>query len=188
MSRPGTVIVLAGPSGVGKGTVVAELLRQRPDLWLSVSATTRPPRPGEEHGRHYTFVTEEEFDRLAAAGEMLERATFAGGSYGTPAAPVAERVARGQSVLLEIELEGARQVRQSLPEAVLVFLAPPSMEDLEARLRGRGTESPEAVARRLARAEAELAAREEFDHVIVNDDVRSAVAALVDLLPDPSDR
>jgi len=188
MTGRGTVLVLAGPSGVGKGTVIAELLRRRPDLWLSVSATTRPPRPGEEHGRHYTFVSEDQFDDLVRAGAMLERATFAGGSYGTPAAPVAERVAQGQSVLLEIELEGARQVRRSLPDAVLVFLAPPSMEDLEARLRGRGTESPEAVARRLARAEQELAALAEFDHVIVNDDVESAVSALVDLFPDPSER
>jgi len=170
--------VVSGPSGVGKSTVVARLLQQRPDIWLSVSATTRSPRPGERHGREYFFVSPEEFVAQGQAGDLLEWASFAGNSYGTPRGPVQEHLAAGQSVLLEIELEGARQVRAAMPEAVLVFLAPPSGEELKRRLVGRGTEDDAAVAARLARADAELAAVDEFDHVVRNVDIDVAAAEL----------
>lgn len=179
----GVALVVSGPSGVGKGTVVAKLLQHRPDLWVSVSATTRQPRSGEVHGEHYFFVNSDEFADLIAAGGLLEWATFAGSSYGTPAEPVRQRLAADQSVVLEIELDGARQVRQSLPEATMVFLQPPSMAELENRLRGRGTEDEDSIAARLERAEAELAAAAEFDQVIVNEDVEATVAHLLDLLP-----
>lgn len=185
MTRAGIVLVITGPSGVGKGTVVAQLLRRRPDLWWSVSATTRAPRPGEVEGDHYFFLAAEDFQRLVAEGQMLEFAQFAGNWYGTPAAPLRERIAHGQSVVLEIELEGARQVRAAMPEATLVFLAPPSMAELRARLVGRGTEAAAEVERRLARADLEMRARTEFDHVIVNDEVDQVVDALLDLVPEP---
>lgn len=186
MGRSAVVLVITGPSGVGKGTVVAQLLVRRPDLWLSVSATTRAPRPGEVDGGHYFFLAPAQFQQIREAGQMLESAQFAGNWYGTPAGPLQERLARGQSVVLEIELEGARQVRAAMPEATLVFLAPPSMDELRARLVGRGTEAAPEVARRLARAEHEMQAVAEFDHVIVNDEVDQVVDALLDLLPEPS--
>lgn len=170
--------VLTGPSGVGKGTLVARLRERHPELWLSVSATTRAPRTGEREGIHYFFHSKERFNELVQSGGLLEWAEFAGNCYGTPRQPVRERVAKGIPVLLEIELEGARQVRNSLPEAMQIFLAPPSIEELENRIRGRGTEAEEAIQRRLKRAKEELAAQTEFDAVIVNDDLETALAAL----------
>jgi guanylate kinase len=170
--------VLTGPSGVGKGTLVARLRERHPELWLSVSATTRAPRTGERDGIHYFFHSKERFHELVQSGGLLEWAEFAGNCYGTPRQPVRERVAKGIPVLLEIELEGARQVRNSLPEAMQIFLAPPSIEELENRIRGRGTEAEEAIQRRLKRAKEELAAQTEFDAVIVNDDLETALAAL----------
>jgi len=176
------LVVVSGPSGVGKSTVVAAALTADPSVWLSVSATTRAPREGEIDGVNYFFVTAQEFDAMVAAGEFLEWAEFAGNRYGTPRGPVEQRRSAGTPVILEIELQGARQVRLSDPSARLVFLAPPSWEVLEARLTGRGTESPEAVAARLAAARAELAAQGEFDDVVVNADVLESAQALLDFL------
>lgn len=174
--------VLSGPSGVGKGSVIAAVRRRHPDVWLSVSVTTRPPRPGETDGLEYHFVHEAEFTRMVEAGELLEHATYAGHRYGTPRAPVMERLAAGTPALLEIELQGARQVKAALPLSHLVFLAPPSFEELVRRLVGRGTEDPERVRRRMDIARTELAAEDEFETVIVNDDVERAADSLVALL------
>lgn len=174
--------VLSGPSGVGKGTVVAKVRELYPHVWVSVSCTTRAPRPGETDGVEYHFVTRDEFETMVADGQMLEHAEFAGNLYGTPRGPVLEKLERGVPALLEIELQGARQVRASMPEAVLVFLKPPSREELARRLTGRGTESADVVRARLAQAEVELAAEGEFDRVLVNDDVGTTAAALVALI------
>jgi guanylate kinase len=174
--------VLSGPSGVGKGTVVARVRTLYPHIWVSVSCTTRMPRPGERDGVEYRFVTREEFQAMVQTGELLEHAEFAGNLYGTPRAPVLERLAAGTPALLEIELQGARQVRASLPEAYLVFLTPPSWPELEWRLTRRGTEPADVIAARLARAKVELAAESEFDDVVVNDDVGRAAAQLVALI------
>ena len=170
------VLVVTGPSGVGKGTLIRELCSHFPDLRLSVSATTRSPRSGEREGREYHFLSHDDFERRVAAGEFLEHATYAGNRYGTLRSEVAEG-----PVVLEIEVDGARQVRAALPEAVQVFIAPPSKEVLRERLIGRGTDSPEMIRARLAEAEEELAAQEEFHHVIVNDDLAAAVQELVSL-------
>ena len=174
--------VLSGPSGVGKSTVVAHLRKAHPEVWLSVSATTRRPRPGEVHGVQYFFVDDEEFDKLVANGELLEWAEFAGNRYGTPRGAVLEHLDRGEPVLLEIDLQGARLVREAMPEARLVFLAPPSWEELVRRLTGRGTEAPEVIERRLDAARTELAAEEEFDTTLVNTSVEDVSAELLALL------
>ena len=174
--------VLSGPSGVGKGTVVDAVRRQHPQVWVSVSVTTRHPRPGEKDGVHYRFISREHYDAMIAGGELLEHAQFAGNGYGTPLEPLLERRRAGQPTLLEIELQGARQVRQADPDAQLVFLAPPSWPELEHRLRGRGTESEERIAARLVRARVELEAAPEFDAQVVNDDVERAAAELVSLI------
>lgn len=181
--------MIAGPSGVGKGTLVRRLTQRLPRLRVSVSATTRPPRPGERDGVEYRFVTEEEFSRLIEAGELLEWADVFGHRYGTPAGPVREALAAGEDVVLEIDVQGAHQVRSREPEAVLILIEPPSMEELERRLRARGTEDGERLAERLATAERELAQREVFDHVVVNDELERAVDRLVAIIqgsPTPS--
>ena len=182
-ARPNRPAVLAGPTAVGKGTVSADIRQRYPQVWLSVSVTTRPPRPGEIEGVHYHFVDEAGFDRLVAAGELLEWATVHGRHrYGTPRRPVEGALAAGRPVLLEIDLQGARQVRQTLPDALFVFLAPPSWDEMVRRLVGRGTETPEERERRLDTAREELAAEPEFDVTIVNDDVTRATDELVSWL------
>ncbi|GAA4859558.1 guanylate kinase [Actinomycetospora straminea] len=184
---PGRLMVLAGPSGVGKSTVVAELRRIRAPLWFSVSATTRAARPGEVDGRDYHFVSAAEFNRMIAEGELLEWAEIHGGMHrsGTPRAPVDEHLAAGEPVLLELDLAGARAVRGQRPDALFVFLEPPSWEVLVDRLIGRGTEATEVVDRRLATAREELAARSEFDVAVVNHDVGETARRLVELSVGP---
>ncbi|MBK5305286.1 MAG: guanylate kinase [Frankiaceae bacterium] len=182
MSPPARLTVLSGPSGAGKGSVVAAVRRRHPEVWLSVSVTTRAPRPGETHGVEYYFVDDTEFARMVAADELLEHDAHMGASYGTPRRPVDEQLASGVPVLLEIDLNGARQVRASMPDAQLVFLAPPSFDELARRLVGRGTEDPEKVRDRLDRARIEIAAEDEFDELIVNDDIESAADRLVALM------
>ncbi len=176
------VFVITGPSGVGKGTLIRSLRARVPALELSVSATTRPPRPGEADGVDYHFLDDAEFARRATAGQFVEHATYAGRRYGTLQAELDRRLAAGHPVVLEIELQGARQVRATLPEALAVFIAPPSGEALRARLIGRGTDSPDEVQARLDRADDELAAQDEFGHVIVNDRLEDAVAELVKIV------
>lgn len=176
------LVVLAGPTAVGKGTVAACVREQHPEIWISVSVTTRPARPGEIDGVHYHFISDAEFERLIAEDGLLEWAVVhSAARYGTPRAPVEERLAAGTPALLEIDLQGARQVRERMPEALMCFLKPPSFEELERRLVGRGTEGPEERERRLRTARVELAAESEFDVTIVNTDVPAACQELVDL-------
>lgn len=183
LPRRGRLTVLAGPTAVGKGTVAAEIRKHHPEVWISVSATTRAPRPGEVHGRHYWFVTDEEFDEMVARGDLLEWAVVhRGARYGTPRRPVEEALELGRPALLEIDLQGARQVRRSMPDAQFVFLAPPSWEELVRRLVGRGTETPEERERRLETAREELAAEAEFDVTVVNTEVHAASEELVALI------
>lgn len=174
--------VLSGPSGVGKSTVVAELNRTCPGIWISVSVTTRRPRPGEADGREYHFVDDSEFDRLVADGALLEWAQFAGNRYGTPREPLNAKLEAGIACLLEIDLAGARQVKRAVPDARLVFLAPPSWDELVRRLTGRGTESAEVMDRRLAVAREELAAAGEFEVTLVNTSVQDVCRQLVALM------
>ncbi|MEE4022964.1 guanylate kinase [Gordonia sp. PKS22-38] len=180
----GRLVVLVGPSAVGKSTVVAKVRELLPEMFFSVSATTRDPRPGEVDGRDYHFVESAEFDRMIADDEMLEWAEIHGGLQrsGTPKSPVLEAMERGLPVLVEVDLVGARNVVRRLPEATSVFLAPPTWDDLVARLSGRGTESADAVARRLETARTEMAAQDEFDHVLVNREVDQVASELVSLL------
>jgi guanylate kinase len=182
-TRRSRLLVLAGPTAVGKGTVAAEVRRAHPEVWISVSATTRPPRPGEENGVHYWFVSDEEFDRMVAEGDLLEWAVVhKAARYGTPRQPVDLALASGHPAMLEIDLQGARQVRETMPGALFVFLAPPSWAELERRLVGRGTETEEERTRRLETAKDELAAESEFDVTIVNHEVHDAAEQLVALM------
>jgi len=180
MSR---LTVIAGPTAVGKGTVVRWILENHPDIQLSVSATTRGPRPGEVNGKSYFFVSEAEFDRLLEASELLEYAVVHGTHrYGTPRKPVEQALAEGKEIILEIDLQGARQIRKSMPEANLIFIAPPNWDELERRLAQRGTESQEDIARRLATAREEMAAVGEFDHIVINAEVAQCGQQVLDLM------
>ena len=181
-STPGRLFLITGPSGVGKGTLVAALLQRHPQIWLSISATTRAPRDGEVDGQHYFFLSRAQFEADVAGDGLLEWAEFAGNCYGTPRRPVEEQLAAGRPVLLEIELEGARQVRRSFPGGFQIFIQPPSFEELERRIRGRGTDSEEAISRRLARASVEIAAANEFDAQLVNADLDLALLELERLM------
>ncbi|GAA4680159.1 guanylate kinase [Pseudonocardia yuanmonensis] len=187
--RRGRLMVLAGPSGVGKSSIVDRLRSELPDLHFSVSATTRAPREGEVEGIHYHFVDRAEFDRLIAAGELLEWAEVHGGLQrsGTPREPVERELAAGHPVLVEVDLQGARSVKRVMPESVTVFVEPPSFEELARRLTDRGTETPEVRERRLRTAIEEMAARDEFDVVVVNDEVQAVVDRLVELLVAPAE-
>jgi guanylate kinase len=176
------VFVITGPSGVGKGTLIRSLLERVPELELSVSATTRRPRLGETHGVDYHFLADAEFDRRIAAGEFVEHATYSGRRYGTLRSDLEQRLARGAPVVLEIEVQGARQIAETMPEAVRIFIAPPSDEALRARLVGRGLDSPEDVERRLQTAREELRAQGEFPHVVYNDRLEDAVTALEEVV------
>jgi guanylate kinase len=173
------VFVITGPSGVGKGTLIRSLVQQVPELEVAVSATTRPPRPGEVDGVDYHFLTEQQFEERLAAGDFVEHATYSGHRYGTLRSELERRVRAGVPVVLEIEIQGARQIRESMPEAVQVFIAPPSLDSLRARLVGRGTNSPRDMDARLNTAREEMAAREEFSHVVTNDRLEQAVGELV---------
>ena len=180
---PSRLVVLAGPTAVGKGTVAADVRQRHPEVWLSVSATTRAPRPGEQDGVHYWFVSDEEFDAMVERGALLEWAVVhKRARYGTPRRPVEEALAQGLPALLEIDLQGARQVRETMPAARFVFLSPPSWEELVRRLVGRGTETEEERERRLETAREELAAEDEFDVTIVNHEVHAAAEELVGLM------
>ncbi len=180
------VVVITGPSGVGKGTLIRSLRTRMPELQLSVSATTRRPRTGETQGVDYHFMTPQEFEQHVAAGDFVEYADYAGARYGTLRSELDTRSASGGPVVLEIEVQGARQVREQMPEAVQVFIAPPSVDALRARLVGRGSDAPEQIEARLRTAEQELAAQDEFAHVVVNDRLEDAVEELVEIVRDPA--
>lgn len=175
---PSKVFVITGPSGVGKGSLISLLRHRIPELEISTSATTREPRPGEQDGVDYHFLGQDEFTRRVESGEFLEHAAYSGNHYGTLRSEVDQRIVAGHPVVLEIEVQGARQIAESMPEAVQIFIAPPALESLRERLQGRGTDSPEAIARRLEVAEDELAARDLFHHQVVNDELERALGEL----------
>ena len=176
------LIIITGPSGVGKGTVVKELLDKEKDIWLSVSATTRSPRMGEKNGENYYFISDEKFKDMIDKKEFLEWAQFAGNYYGTPLSKVNEKIEMGFIVLLEIEVEGAKQIKEKFPEAFSIFLLPPNNEELEKRIRNRGTENEEAINRRLSRAKYEIASSDEFDFVLTNHDVNETVKGVLKII------
>lgn len=176
--QAGRLIVLTGPSGVGKGTLLRSLTQRHPELYFSVSATTRQPRPGEVEGVHYYFVSRDKFEQMIAASELLEWAEYAGNYYGTPRLPVERQIQQGQIVILEIEVVGARNIHETFPSALRIFILPPSLAELEQRIRLRGQDSEDAIARRLNRAKAELEAADEFDVQIVNDELEAALLRL----------
>ena len=178
----GQLIVLSGPSGVGKSTVIAELLGQRKDIYFSVSFTTRKPRVGEADGVNYNFVDREEFQRMIAAGELLEHAEYVGNYYGTSLKVIQEKLDAGTDVLLDIEVQGAAKVRAKCPEAVLIFIIPPSFEELSRRLRGRNTDSEETIAGRLQKAREEYGQIPNYDYLVVNDSVSEAAAEIISIL------
>ncbi len=182
MKKRGKLVVISGPSGVGKSTVIARAIEGADNVRFSVSATTRPPRPGEEDGREYFFVSRDEFERMIRDGDLLEHAEFAGNCYGTPRAQVLDAVGAGDVLILDIEVQGAAQVKAAYPEAVTVFVLPPSLEELERRLTSRGTETPEKIALRLETARREIPLAATYDHQIINDDLANAAAAMKEII------
>ena len=180
--KPGKLYIISAPSGTGKTTVINKVLEMKNDIFFSVSVTTRDMRPGEIDGVHYHFVSNEKYDELVKNDELLEHAEYAGNHYGTPAAPIREHMAQGHAALLDIDLQGYRQVKEKMPEAVGIFIAPPSLEELERRLRGRGTDTDEKIRQRLKIAETELKSVSEYDHVVVNDVVERAAAEILDII------
>lgn len=182
MSERGHVFIVSGPSGSGKSTVLGEVFRRRDRLYFSVSATTRAPRPGETDGVEYFFVTPERFQEMVEQDELLEHAAYAQNSYGTPRGPIEAKLREGFDVIMDIEVQGARQVKARMPEAISVFIAPPSLEELEHRLRGRSTESEDKIALRLETAKTELREAGRYDHVVVNDDWKRAAGELLDII------
>lgn len=182
MNKNGKLYVFTGPSGTGKGTILSQVLKQDARLFLSVSATTRAPREGEIHGGHYYFLDKQTFEDKINNGEFLEYAQYVGNYYGTLEEPVNEQLKNGNDVILEIEVQGAMQIHEKRPDAVMIFVAPPSIEELERRLVGRGTENPEKVAARMKTAEEELKQADKFDYIIVNDDLDCAIADLLAIL------
>ncbi len=182
MSKNGKLYVFTGPSGTGKGTILSQVLKQDKRLFLSVSATTRAPREGETHGKHYYFLDKQTFEDKINKGEFLEHAQYVGNYYGTLEQPVNEQLKSGNDVVLEIEVQGAMQIHEKRPDAVMIFVAPPSIEELERRLIGRGTENAEKIAARMKTAEKELKQSDKFDYIIVNDDLDCAIADLLAIL------
>ena len=182
MTHAGSLTVITGPSGVGKGSLVNRLLEKHSDIWLSISATTRQPRSGEKNGEQYFFMDREEFMELVEEGGFIEWAEFAGNLYGTPIKQLREKLEKGIKVILEIELEGARQVQKKFPEAYRVFISPPSFDELEKRIKGRGTDSKQAISKRLLRAKEEMKAQNEFDAIIINNQLSSAVIELESII------
>lgn len=178
MNSKGVLLVISGPSGCGKGTVLGEFLKNRENVFVSVSATTREPRPGEINGKHYYFISKSEFESRIENDGMLEYASYCGNYYGTPREEVYKKLNGGQDVILEIEVQGAKQIKEKCPEAVLVFVAPPSMNELRQRLTGRGTEDETTVLKRLETAQSELKAAYDYDYIIINDDVENAANRL----------
>lgn len=182
MPEKGLLIVVSGPSGSGKGTVLNKLFSLRNGIFYSVSATTREPRPGEIEGKNYFFLSKEEFTRQIASGNMLEHAQYCGNYYGTPRIAVEERLNRGDDVILEIDVQGAAKIRQSCPDSVSIFLMPPSLAELEKRLKSRGTESEEKIRNRLATAKAEIDARENYDYIVINDVISTAAKKISSII------
>ncbi len=184
--KTGTVYIVSAPSGSGKTTIINAVLDKRPDIYFSVSATTRKPRPGEVDGREYSFITKKKFKRMIDAGEFIEYANYAGNYYGSPLLPIKNSIENGIDVLLDIEIQGFRQIKEKLPEAVSIFIMPPSLEELERRLRGRGTDSDEKIAARLKVAAVEINEAVKYDHVVVNDTVERAVSEFLDIINGPN--
>jgi guanylate kinase len=182
VANPAPLIVVSGPSGAGKGTVVKRLLEMRPDIFVSVSATTRPARSGERHGSDYLFVSTQEFRAMRDRGEFLEWAEVYGNLYGTPRAPIETALSQGRTALAELDIQGAQATKRAKPEAVLVFIEPPSLEDLVLRLRGRGTEDAESLSRRVKASYEEVKAKGVYDHIVVNSVVETAAAQLLRIL------